>query len=364
MKTTHRNAQHDRGTESSPGIRTHRDVRPAEPLLKPPKQAVSVVIPAYNEEASVGAQVSAIRDQLSACGVSHEIIVVDDGSQDRTAAEALRVGARVLQHSQNRGYGSAIKTGILAAKYDIIVISDADGTYPADQIPILVDKLETADMVVGARIGKDVHIPWVRRPAKWVLGWVAARIAGMPIPDLNSGLRAFRRECVRQYFPILSNQFSFTTTSTLALFADDYRIIFHPINYYKRIGKSKITARHFMDFIVLVLRMAMLFQPLKIFAPLAFSCGCLGMSKILYDIITLFLRSSSTFDWSLLYQPVVSTSAVLLLLVGLQLLLIGMVADGILRRIAQHNRTLVPSRAIVFSEAHPVPQVERQEISV
>ena len=325
--------------------------------------SVSVIVPAYNEQGGVGNQVAAVREVLSQNGIAHEIIVVDDGSSDRTGEEALRAQARVLRHPVNRGYGAAIKTGILAAKYDIIVITDADGTYPADQIPSLVDKLETADMVVGARIGKHVHIPWVRRPAKWVLGWLAARIAGRPIPDLNSGLRAFRRECVKQYFPILSNQFSFTTTGTLALFADDYRIVYHPINYYKRIGKSKITPRNFMDFIVLVLRMAMLFQPLKIFVPLAVLCGFLGMSKIFYDIITLFLRSSS-FDWSLFYQPVVSTSAVLLLLVGLQLLLIGMVADGILRRIAQHNRTLVPSRAIVFSEARPAPQVERQEISV
>src|SRR5207344_1534624 len=119
---------------------------------------------------------------------------------------------------------------------------------------------------------------------KLFLGWLASRIAGQYIPDLNSGLRAFRRQCVTQYFSILSNRFSFTTTGTLALLADDYLVVYHPINYYQRVGKSKITPRHFMDFIVLVLRMAMLFQPLKVFTPLAFSCGFLGVSKVFYDV--------------------------------------------------------------------------------
>jgi glycosyltransferase involved in cell wall biosynthesis len=315
------------------------------------RTSVSVILPAYNEQTAVGAQVEAIRRVLCAHGMTHEIIVVDDGSEDLTAKEAIQARARVIHHPENRGYGAAIKTGILAAAYETIVISDADGTYPADQIPHLVTMLATADMVVGARVGAHVHIPWGRRPAKWLLGRLAMRIAGHPIPDLNSGLRAFRRECVKQYFPILSNQFSFTTTVTLALLADDYRVIYHPIDYYRRVGQSKITPRHFMDFTILVLRMAMLFQPLKVFVPLAFLCGTLGGVKVLFDILSLFPRAS-TFDWSLLYQPVLSTSAILLLLVGLQLLLIGMVADGVLRRIAQHNRPLAPSHAVSTTESY------------
>jgi glycosyltransferase involved in cell wall biosynthesis len=266
-----------------------------------------------------------------------------------------------LRHPENRGYGAAIKTGILAAKHDTIVILDADGTYPSDQIPALIAKLQAADMVVGARTGADVHIPWLRKPAKWVLGWMATRIAGQPIPDLNSGMRAFRRECVKQYFPILSNQFSFTTTVTLALLADDYRVIYHPIDYYRRVGNSKIVPRHFMDFMILVLRMAMLFQPLKIFVPFALSSGLLGGLKVVFDILALFQRTSA-FDPSLLYQPVISTSAILMLLVGLQLLLIGMVADGVIRRIAQHNRPQMPSHAVRAPELLSKPRVETQEL--
>ena len=306
---------------------------------------ISVIIPAFNEEKSVKSQVEAVRKILDVSEINHEIIVVDDGSQDRTAAEAMTGQARVLQHTENRGYGAAIKTGIRAAKNDIIVITDADGTYPANQIPALVAQLENADMVVGARIGEDVNIPLIRRPAKWVLRRLAARIADQQIPDLNSGLRAFRRPCIQQYFPILSNRFSFTTTSTLSLLADGYRVIYHPINYYRRIGQSKITPWHFMDFTILILRMAMLFQPLKILMPLASIFGLLGLGKVLFDIVTIFPRHGE-WDLSLLYQPAISTSAVLLLLLGFQLLLVGMMADGVVRRIGQHNTHQVPSYGV------------------
>ena len=333
-------------------------------VLKEGKEAIrtpiSVIIPAYNEESGVVLQIEAIKRTLISRGMEYEIVVVDDGSLDKTAERAFRAGARVLRHAENRGYGAALKSGVLAAKNEAIIIIDADGTYPSDQIPDLVAKLEAADMVVGARTGKEVHIPLIRRPAKWLLGWLATRLAGRPIPDLNSGLRAFRRECVKQYFPILSNRFSFTTTLTLALLADEYRVVYHSINYHPRIGQSKIAPRNFMDFVILVIRMTMLFQPLRIFVPLAFSFGLLGFSKATFDIVALFQRTS-TFSLSLLYQPVLSTSAILLLLVGLQLLLIGMVADGILRRIVYHNKPLVPSRAIESTESHSNQGVEKPD---
>lgn len=316
---------------------------------------VSVIIPAYNEQAAVAAEVASVREALRQhCrlgGIAHEIIVVDDGSQDSTAAEASRAGARVLRHLKNRGYGASIKTGIAAAKYETIVITDADGTYPSDQIPALLESLETADMAVGARTGANVNIPLVRRPGKWMLGWLAQRIAGQNIPDLNSGLRAFRRELALQYFPVLSNKFSFTTTITLALLADDYAVVYHPIDYYARVGQSKIVPRHFMDFIILVLRMAMLFQPLKVFIPAALSFGGLGALKLVYDVVASFLRHPEN-EWSIFYTPVVSTSAILLLLTGLQFLLIGMVADGVVRRLAWHSRPMAASRAVVVAEVN------------
>jgi len=330
-------------------------------MIEPNPIAVSVILPAYNEEAAIGAQIKSIRGVLSRHRRPHEIIVVDDGSEDSTGEQAVRAGARVLRHPENRGYGAALKSGIVAAKYDTIVISDADGTYPADEIPNLVAKLEAADMVVGARTGDNVNIPWLRRPAKWMLRWLATRIAGRAIPDLNSGLRVFRRERVKQYFPILSNKFSFTTTVTLALLADDYRVVYHPINYYRRVGKSKIRPQHFMEFTILVLRMAMLFQPLRVFLPLALACGLLGVLKVIYDIVTVIPRTS-TIGWALLYQPVLSISSLILLLGGLQLLLVGMVADGVLRRIALHVAPLLPSQAALILEAPANRQLEGQEM--
>jgi glycosyltransferase involved in cell wall biosynthesis len=323
---------------------------------------ISVIVPAYNEEAAITAQIEVIRKVLQSHQITHEILVVDDGSEDSTAEKALQAGARVLRHPENRGYGAALKSGIVASKYTTIAIIDADGTYPPDQIPELVAKLGTADMVVGARIGEDVHIPWVRRPAKWLLGLLANRIAGRSIPDLNSGLRVFRRECVKQYFPILSNRFSFTTTVTLSFLADDYRVVYHPINYHRRVGKSKIHPRHFLEFIFLVLRMAMLFNPLRVFVPLASLCGLLGMLKVVFDITLVFPRVK-TFGWSnLLSQPVLSTSSLLLLLAALHLLLIGMVAEGLLRRISQQRR-LVPSHSISVSSRASGRESVLQEIS-
>jgi glycosyltransferase involved in cell wall biosynthesis len=320
---------------------------------------VSIVIPAYNEETAVAAEINAIHKVLAGRGLCYEIIVVDDGSVDRTAEQAASASAHVVRHAENRGYGAAIKTGIRAAKYEAVVITDADGTYPPEEIPHLIAILESADMVIGARTGESVHIPWLRRPAKRFLRWLAAYIAEHPIPDLNSGLRAFRRDCVMQYFPILSNRFSFTTTSTLALLADDYHVVYHPINYRKRIGKSKIQARHFMDFAVLILRMSMMFQPLKVFIPLSMLFGAMGLLKSLYDVITLFLRAQTVAP-SLLYEATLSTSAIFLLMVGLQFLLIGMVADGLVRRIGQHNRPPVPSRAVANYQTYPVGELSHQ----
>ncbi|MFQ5435696.1 MAG: glycosyltransferase family 2 protein, partial [Anaerolineae bacterium] len=173
-------------------------------MTQPMWTAVSVVIPAFNEETAVAREVHHIQQILDETGASYEIIVVDDGSADNTAAEAMTAGARVLRHDENRGYGASLKTGIRAAVHDIIVITDADGTYPPDQIPQLVALAEDADMVVGARTGENVHIPPLRRPAKWLLRWLAMYIAEYKIPDLNSGLRVLRRDCIMQYFPILS----------------------------------------------------------------------------------------------------------------------------------------------------------------
>lgn len=310
---------------------------------------VSVIIPAYNEEKAINLQIEAIRQVLSNDDIPYEIIVIDDGSTDNTGQEARKAGARLFRHPENHGYGASLKTGILSASNETVVIIDGDGTYPADQIPELLKRLKMSDMVVGARIGEQVHNSWIRRPAKWLLRLLATWIAEQPIPDLNSGMRAFRKDCIKQYFALLPNRFSFTTTVTLAYIVDNYRVAYMPINYLPRLGKSKIVPWHFMDFLMLIIRMSMMFNPLKVFLPLALFSGMLGVLKTIYDVFALFARNPGG-GLQLLTQPALSTSALLLLFIGLQFLMIGMMADGVVRRIAQYNRPLVPSKGYINYE--------------
>lgn len=281
---------------------------------------LSVVVPAYNEESAITSVVVGLRNLLQKQRISHEVIVVDDGSVDATAQKATAAGARVIQHRSNRGYGAALKTGIAAATYDRVAIIDADGTYPAEALPALVAELEHADMVVGARTGPNVSIPLIRRPAKWVLNKLANYVSGSRIPDLNSGLRVFRRDVVTQYFLILPDQFSWTTTITLAMHCDKYAVTYHPVDYLKRQGRSKIVPWDAGSFVILVLRMAMLFRPLRVFLPLALLCFVYGFTKTAIDLS---------------HDPNISASAVLALMGALQLVLVGMLGDAIATRLGR-----------------------------
>ena len=282
--------------------------------------AVTVIIPCFNEERGIAPVVGEIRTVLAGAGLRHEILVVDDGSADLSASAALAAGARVVRHRSNRGYGAALKTGISAAAHPIIVIIDADGTYPAAYIPELVKLLDRADMAVGARTGANVSIPLVRRPAKWLLNRLANYMSSSRIPDLNSGLRAFRREVATQYFGILPNQFSFTTTITLAMHCDNYAVVYLPIDYLPRTGKSKIVPWDAASFLVLILRTAMLFRPLRVFLPIVLLCLVYGVTKMLIDFT---------------HQPNISASALLAFVSALQILLIGMVGDALATRLGR-----------------------------
>jgi glycosyltransferase involved in cell wall biosynthesis len=260
-------------------------VRPAIPF--------SVVIPAFNEEKGIVPTLRELREVLA--GLEYELVVVDDGSRDRTAELARAEGATVIQQPLNRGYGASLKTGIRRAKHDVIVITDADGTYPASAIPALVAGCETYEMVVGARTGANVAIPLVRRPAKWVLGKLASYLAGRPIPDLNSGLRAMRRDLVRQYEHLLPSGFSFTTTITLSALCRDHLVRFDPIDYRAREGESKIRPRHAYDFFLLILRTIVYFNPLKIFLPAGAVFFAAGLAKFVYDVTQENLSESAVF---------------------------------------------------------------------
>lgn len=260
--------------------------------------ALTVIIPAYNEEHGIHQVLSQLHHELADSEWLYEIIVVDDGSQDRTAELAQQHKAvTVLRHQANRGYGAALKTGIRHANYNIICIIDADGTYPHESISELVEQLRQSryDMVVGARIGEKVAIPLVRRPAKWVINRLGNFVTGVTIPDLNSGLRVFRKETVLRFFRILPDGFSFTTTITLAMFTNGYLVKYVPINYHVRLGHSKIRPiQDTINFVQLVLRIALYFAPMKFFLPLSGFLLLLALAWGLFSYLVLGLVADVT----------------------------------------------------------------------
>jgi glycosyltransferase involved in cell wall biosynthesis len=259
--------------------------RREEEVRDPDAPDVSVVVPAYNEIGAVADTVREVDRVLRAAGIRFEILVVDDGSTDGTADAAAKAPCRVIRRPRNRGYGATLKYGIGAARSDLICITDADGTYPNDRIPDLLAAAKTVDMAVGSRTTPNVAIPWERRPAKWFIARLASYLAGSPIPDLNSGLRVFRRRRALQFARILPDGFSFTTTITLAHLCNRLDVAYVPIDYKKRVGASKIRARHAYDFTLLVLRAVVLFNPLKVFLPLGAALFALGFLKAVYDVV-------------------------------------------------------------------------------
>ncbi len=245
---------------------------------------VSVVIPAFNEEGAIEESIRSVRSVMEASGLEFELIVVDDGSSDRTGALSTAAGAQVIPLPENCGYGAALKAGIGRAAHEVIVITDADGTYPAAAIPVLIAELGDYDMVVGARVGQHVKIPLVRRPAKWFLRKLAGYLAGRHIPDLNSGLRVMRKTLVKRFEHLLPSGFSFTTTITLAALCSGALVRYSPIDYYQRIGKSKLRPVHAVEFLLLILRTIVYFNPLKIFLPIGGVFFLGGLAKFMYDV--------------------------------------------------------------------------------
>jgi len=288
--------------------------------------AVSVVIPAFNEAAHVGEQLRRVEAVLATTGWQYEILVVDDGSTDATASAAARVAAlaparvRVVRRAKNAGYGAALKLGVRLARYDWILITDADGTYPAEAIPALLARGPTHSMVVGARIGTTVRVPLERRPAKWFLNRLASYLAGQPLPDLNSGLRLMRKSLVVRYAHLLPEGFSFTTTITLAAACSGHPVAYVPIDYHARLGQSKIRPRHAYDFTLLIIRTIVFFNPLKVFLPLGALLAAGGLAKFTYD----------------LFRDNLSESAVLGVLGALIVWAVGLLAD--------QNARLAPPR--------------------
>ncbi len=247
---------------------------------------ISFIVPVYNEEKCAGQFLETLYSSLAKSEVDFEIVVVDDGSTDRSLEIISQVPhIKVLKNDENRGYGSAIKTGILAAKFDKILIIDADGTYPIEKISKLIEESDNYDMVVGARIGQKVHQSLLKKIAKWPVNQLANYLVGFKITDLNSGFRIFKKDIALKYFRLLPNGFSFTTNITLAFLSSGYTVKYIPIDYFKRIGKSKVRpVKDALNYFVLVMRMILFYNPLKIFIPLSFLFFLASLVSFFYDI--------------------------------------------------------------------------------
>jgi hypothetical protein len=229
---------------------------------------ISVVIPAFNEASGIGDVITSIRETLADRVGPCEILVVDDGSTDDTAEIAAAAGANVISHPYNLGYGRSLKDGILVASNDLIVVTDADGTYPVERIPDLILCSGDYHMVVGARCGREYWGSWGKRLARLAFRALSEFATGRRIPDINSGFRVFRRSDILPFFPAISSGFSFTTTVTLAYMLNDLFVAYVPIEYHKRQGRSKV--RHLRDILrslQIITEAIIRYNPIKAFLP-------------------------------------------------------------------------------------------------
>jgi glycosyltransferase involved in cell wall biosynthesis len=282
------------------------------------QHAITILIPAYNVEASIGNVLEGLREWRDRA----EIIVVSDGSTDRTPEIAERAGVRVIRHRVNKGYGAALKIGIRAAAGDIIVMMDADGEHNAAQIQRLIDAMNDNDMVVGAR-GKDSYTPLIRRPGKWILSKVANYLAQTNIPDLNSGFRAFRKEVALRFLHILPNGFSFTTTLTLALFKEGYNTAYVPITTTLRVGTSTVNPiRDGINTLLLIVRIVALFDPIRVFLPTSIALFLLGVA---------YWIGSGIFRYASHLEPAfhIPSGAVTAILASIIVFMFGILADQV-----------------------------------
>ena len=278
--------------------------------MAPGPEMTSIVIPAFNEAASIGV---VVRDLRAAAGW-REIIVVDDGSADDTGAQAAAAGARVVRHPYNKGNGAAVKTGIRHATGAFVLIADADGQHQPSDAARLVSHLGAYDLVVGAR-SPGTQATSARRFGNAVLNGMASYLTEQHIPDLTSGFRAARRECLIEFLHLLPNGFSTPTTTTLAFMKAGYSVRFEPVEAAQRHGRSKIRlGPDGVRFFMILLKVITIFSPLRIFLPISFVAFLVGAAYAVWTIFT---------------QAHVTNSSVLLIVLSVVILLVGLVSEQI-----------------------------------
>jgi glycosyltransferase involved in cell wall biosynthesis len=272
--------------------------------------SVSIVIPAMNEAGAIGDVVS----RLHAAAPWREILVVDDGSSDQTAGDARAAGARVIRHPYNKGNGAAVKTGIRSATGEYVLIIDADGQHSPDDARRLIARLGEYDLVIGARAPSS-QATIGRRSGNALLNALAGYLSGRPIPDLTSGFRAARRDCLREFLHLLPNGFSTPTTTTLAFIRAGYNVTFEPIEARQRTGRSKIRfARDGARFFLILLKIITLFSPLRIFVPISLLAFGVGAA---YGLVNFAVAGR------------IPNGAVLLILFAVIVFLVGLVSEQV-----------------------------------
>jgi len=281
---------------------------------------ISIVVPVYNESEAIKDTINDIKRELKKLkAYEFDIIVINDGSIDGTGRIVNSIkGIKVIENSSNKGYGFSIKSAIRQSPADYILIIDGDGTYPASSIPDLLKKSKQNDMVVGARIGKHVKIPFFRKPAKWILKHFAEYLTKTKVPDLNSGLRIFKKGIALRFINLFPDGFSFTTTLTMICLTNNYSVDYIPIDYYGRKGESSIKPlKDFFGFVNLIFRLTIFFKPLNVFMPISAVLFIGGVIKLVRDFL-------------LLNQFGLGGS--LLILTSLQIAFLGVLADLIIKR--------------------------------
>ena len=292
----------------------------------PDRCDVSVVLPIYNEKGHLRTEIDRITAALSASKYSFEIIVVDDGSNDGSEAELATIpGITLITHTRNQGSGAARRTGTTAAGGRVVVWTDVDMTYPNDRIPELVDAMDGYDHIVGWRQTEEGTHKLLRTPAKWIIRKLASYLSETDIKDLNSGLRAFRRDVAMQYVHELPKGFSCVTTLTMSFLGNGYSIAFLPIDYFPRAGRSKFHwLRDTRRYILQVIRMTLSYNPLKVFLPVGLVLLLAGFAKLGYDW--------SNRDFRL------AANTLLVFFAALQVITVGLLADLVVRATKSANQ--------------------------
>jgi glycosyltransferase involved in cell wall biosynthesis len=289
---------------------------------------LTVLLPAYNEELAIRAVLEEVVEALAEERLPYEILVVDDASTDRTAQiaeqfalDCWQCDVRVVRCPENRGAGAARKVGVREARGEIIVMLDADGTYPARSIPELLKYFPAYDQVNGARTSEQGTLPWLRGPAKWFIRMLACYLTGCRIPDLNTGLKAFKREAMLPWLWVVPNGFSCVTTMTLAFLTNGYAVKYLATPYRRRIGKSKFhPLKDTWAYLATVLRIVLYFRPLKIFLPLSAAM-----------IAAAVVRSG----WNFAFTGSMQESDIVVFMAGFMTSMLGMLAEVI---VAHHRR--------------------------